>query len=54
MFFLLSLMFVFNKIREQEGGTGSAQRWGVRGEVAQIIYTHVSMCKNDKIKLNHM
>jgi hypothetical protein len=41
---------------EQEDGTGSAQRWnwGVgRGdgeEVAQIMYTHVSTCKNDKIK----
>jgi hypothetical protein len=43
------LCFLFNKIREQEGGTGSAQRWGE--EAAQIVYTHVSKCKNNKIKL---
>jgi hypothetical protein len=24
--------------------------YGVRRKVAQIIYTHVSLCKNDKIK----
>jgi hypothetical protein len=43
------LCFLFNKVREQEGRTGSAgkQEWG---EVAQIVYTHVSKCKNDKIK----
>jgi hypothetical protein len=23
---------------------------GMRGEVAQTMYTHVSKCKNDKIK----
>jgi hypothetical protein len=40
---------LFNKIGEQEGKTGSAQKWG--GVVAQIIYTHVSKCKSDKIKL---
>jgi hypothetical protein len=30
---------------------GSAQKWDrERGEeVAQIIYTHISKCKNDKI-----
>jgi hypothetical protein len=38
------LCFFFNKVREQEGGAGSAQ------EVAQIMYTHISTCKNDKIK----
>jgi hypothetical protein len=48
MFFLLSFVFFF-KIREQEGRTDSAKRRG-RGEVAQIMYTHVSTCKNDKIK----
>jgi hypothetical protein len=37
------ICFFFNKIGEQEGGTGSAQRWGDR--VAQIMYTHVSKCK---------
>jgi hypothetical protein len=43
------LCFLFNKI-EQEGGTGSAQKRGGVGEVAQIMYTHVSKYKNDKIK----
>jgi hypothetical protein len=47
------LCFFFNKIGEQESGTGSAQKyevgqWG--GEVAQTMYTHVNKCKNDKIK----
>jgi hypothetical protein len=48
------LCFLFNKIRE-EGGTGST--WKVVGcggkgwaKVAQTTYTHVSKCKNDKIK----
>jgi hypothetical protein len=48
MSFLLSLIFRFNKIREQEGGAGSAQKWGWVGVVAQIMYAHVSKCKNDK------
>jgi hypothetical protein len=52
-FFYHLLCFLFNKIRE-EGGTGSAwKRGGVGGrreEVAQTRYTHVSKCKNDKIK----
>jgi hypothetical protein len=42
------LCFLFNKIREQNR-TGSAQKQG-GGEVAQIMYTHVSKCKNNKIK----
>jgi hypothetical protein len=52
------LCFFFNKIREHEGGAGSARKWrrkrvcgggGRRGEVAQILYTHISIskCKND-------
>jgi hypothetical protein len=41
------LCFLFNKIRE-EVGTGSA--WQSVGRVAQTMYTHVSKCKNDKIK----
>jgi hypothetical protein len=47
------LCFFFNKIGEQEDRTGSAQRRGEggEGEVAQIMYTQVSTCKNDKIKL---
>jgi hypothetical protein len=45
------LCFLFNKIGEQEGRTGCAQKWGgKREEVAQIMYTHISQCKNDKIK----
>jgi hypothetical protein len=43
------LCFLFNKIREQEGGTGSAWKWGRGGEVAQTMYTYVSKCKKDKI-----
>jgi hypothetical protein len=42
------LCFLFNKIREQEGGTSSAQKQGSWG-VAQTMYTHVSKCKNNKI-----
>jgi hypothetical protein len=48
------LCFLSNKIREHEGRTGSAQKqgWGIggweEGEVAQLIYTHVSKCKIDK------
>jgi hypothetical protein len=34
------LCFLFNKIREQESRTGSAQKWG-EGEVAQTMYTLV-------------
>jgi hypothetical protein len=45
------LCFLFNKIKEQKGRTGSAQKQGrVEGKVTQIMYTHVSKCKNDKIK----
>jgi hypothetical protein len=32
------LCFLFNKIREQEGGTGSAWKVGGRGEVAQCLH----------------
>jgi hypothetical protein len=49
MFFLIISCFILNKIREQKGRTGSA--WKGWGEVAQIMYTHVSKCKNYKIKL---
>jgi hypothetical protein len=44
------LGFLFNKIGEQEGRTGSARKWGEREDVAQTMYTHASKCKNDKIK----
>jgi hypothetical protein len=47
------LSFLFNKIKE-EGRECSAWKQGFgggRGEgMAQIMYTHVSKCKNDKIK----
>jgi hypothetical protein len=55
-FYYYLLCFFFYKIREQDNATGSAQRWGRGGdamgegrreEVVQIIYTHVSKCKND-------
>jgi hypothetical protein len=42
------LCLLFNKIGEEEGGTGSSWKWG--GQVAQTMCTHVSKCKNDKIK----
>jgi hypothetical protein len=46
------LCFLFNKIGEQEGRTGSVRKWGlVEEEVAQTIYTYVSKCKNDKTKM---
>jgi hypothetical protein len=48
------LCFLFNKIGEQEGRTGSTQKQGggLGSEVvvAQTVYTHVSKCKSDKIK----
>jgi hypothetical protein len=46
-YYLLCLLF--NKTKEQEGGTGSAQKLGrVEG---QIMYTHISQCENYIIKL---
>jgi hypothetical protein len=45
-YFYYLLCFFFYIIKEQEGKTGSAQRVaGGWGEVAQIMYTHVSSCK---------
>jgi hypothetical protein len=38
------LWFLFNKLREKEGRTGSAWKWGW-GKVAQTMYAHVSKCK---------
>jgi hypothetical protein len=43
------LCFLFNKTGEQDGGIGSSQKWGC-GETTQTMYTHVSKCKNGKIK----
>jgi hypothetical protein len=56
MFSYYLLYFFFYKIGEQEDGTGSSQRQEARAEgeesreVSQIMYTHVSKCKNGKIK----
>jgi hypothetical protein len=47
------LCFLFNKIGEEEGRTGSAWKGGEGGkrwEVAQTMYTHVSKCKIDNMK----
>jgi hypothetical protein len=47
------LCFLFNKIGEQEVGTGSAPKQGLWGwrvgreEVAQRNYTYIRKCKND-------
>jgi hypothetical protein len=51
MFAYYLICFLFNKIREQESGIGSAQRQRAgRGEMAQIMSIHVSKCKNNNIK----
>jgi hypothetical protein len=47
MSFLLFLMFSLQQSGEQDGGKGSAWKLGA-GEVAQIMCTHVSKCKNNK------
>jgi hypothetical protein len=48
------LCFLFNKIREQEGRTGSARKWvgagRTAGGVAPRTYPHVSKCKNANLK----
>jgi hypothetical protein len=52
------LCFLFNKIGEQEGRTGSVQKWRGRGGGGREgegggpnnVDTHVSKCKNGKIK----
>jgi hypothetical protein len=41
--------YLFNKIGEQEGRTGSTRKW-VCGGCIQAMYTHVSKCTNDKRK----
>jgi hypothetical protein len=49
------LHFLFNKIGEQEGRTGSAWKRGDMGEedrgmweeFAQTLYTHMNKCKNN-------
>jgi hypothetical protein len=50
-FLKISYVFFFNKVGEQEGGTGSARNWEVGvggGGGVQTVYTHVSKCKNNK------
>jgi hypothetical protein len=50
------LHFLFNKIGEEEGGSGSAWKQKLEGlgmgwgEEAQTMYTQTSKCKNNKIK----
>jgi hypothetical protein len=47
--------FLFNKIRKQEGRIGSAQKPECGGgQLAQITYTHIGKCKNDKIKFKKL
>jgi uncharacterized phage-associated protein len=41
-------MFSLQQNQRRQRGTGSA--WEVRGEVTQTMYTHISKCKNNKIK----
>jgi hypothetical protein len=48
MICLIVSCFLFNKVRGEEGGTGSV--WKYEEEVAQTLYTHENKCKNDKIK----
>jgi hypothetical protein len=52
--FFLSLSFLFNKIREQEGGTGSAQKGGGGRPPKQCIHmwVNVKMIKFKKGKKN--
>jgi hypothetical protein len=53
MSFYYLLFFLFNKIGEQEGGTGSAWKQGEGGrlgvEVAQTMCTYMNKCKTDRI-----
>jgi hypothetical protein len=48
LFFLLSLMFSLQQ-NQRTRGQNRFWWWG-KGEVAQIMYTHVSQCRNNKIK----
>jgi hypothetical protein len=56
MLFLLSLMFSLQQNQRRRGRNrfswkrGLGGRWEVGGEVARTMYTHVSKCKNNKIK----
>jgi hypothetical protein len=54
VYLIISYVFLFNKLREQQGRAGSVwkQVAGVGGgeAVAQTIYACVSKCNNDKIQ----
>jgi hypothetical protein len=52
MISLLFFMFFLQQSQRTRGWTRFCPEVGVggRGEVAQIMYAHVSKCKNDKIK----
>jgi hypothetical protein len=45
------LCFLFDISREEEGRTGSVWEGSGGVEVAQTIYTHVTKCKKDEIKV---
>jgi hypothetical protein len=47
-YYLLS--FLFSKIRQEEGRAVSSWKLGKECLMAQAMYTHVSKCRNDKIK----
>jgi hypothetical protein len=49
--FYYLLCFLFNKIGEQEGGTGSSLQWGDGEGGPNNVYT-VSKFENNKIKYN--
>jgi hypothetical protein len=47
--FLLTPMFSLQQ-NQRKRGAGEGRKGGRREEVAQIMYIHVSKCKNDKRK----
>jgi hypothetical protein len=47
MSFLLSHIFSSTKLENKKAEGG-----GKEGEVVQTMFTHVSKCKNEKIKIN--
>jgi hypothetical protein len=53
MFFILSLIFSLPQKSENKRAKRAKKvlPGSSGGEVAQIMYTHISKCKNDKIKL---
>jgi hypothetical protein len=51
MSFLLSHMFSLQQNQRTKGQNSFCLEVGDGGVVAQTMYTHVSKCKNDKIKI---